>query len=259
MAEWTERVGARTKLALMLKGKLPRAVAAGLVEEDLDEIIQQGKAAEEADQDQRAQLAQLQVSRRERSVNATTLKEDEDALRDRLLPVVGDLNRMGEAQQALWLSTVSYKRYRVRELAPADPGGAAAAEEESGEADREDDEATDAPGAAEAPKRVRVERLDAPSRFRGTAGFCRGLLAPERAVIVARLAARGFSRDKVESLGQDAKALADQGSNLLQAAEATARESKAVEAQQARWSECRRMIKKACIGDAELAVQFAKC
>lgn len=258
MTEWTERMSARVKLAKALKAQMARSMTFGMVEEDLDEIIQQGEIAEEADLDQRAELAQHKVSRSERSISATKLKEEEDGLRDRLLPVVGDLERAGQRSQGLWLSTVSFARFRIRDLAPA--AGEVPAGGDADDAAAEDaHESGTLAEAGDAPQRVRVERQDAMNRFRGLAGFCRALLAPERVAIVARLEARGFSQARLEALGQDAKVLADLGRNLMKAAEATAREAEAAGRQQRRWRECRRMIRKACVGDAELAGLLAAC
>lgn len=246
-AYYTPRVGARAELAeMILNGHLERAKEEGLTEDDLNTLITTGREAQQADLEQRMELADMHSSRTERSLKAEDIFAREEKLRNRMLAVIGDLQK-SEPRLARWLSVLSFARFRFRELA----GEARGAEQEGGE------ELTE-----EIKKVERVERQDIPTRLEGLANFCTALCQPGREPVVEAFAARGYSRELIEQLGDDARELARLGRNRMVAAAATEREAAAVRAQSERWSQVRRMIRAVALGPGappELKAKLADC
>ncbi|MBI4956999.1 MAG: hypothetical protein HY908_33600 [Myxococcales bacterium] len=239
--QWTPRMQARTELARTLKDKhLGRATGAGLVAADLEGLVSHGDAAHEADRAQKAELTELFVARGERSATAEGFFTREDALRDRLPAVVGDLGQAGQRELAGWLARLSFARYRVRDLAPS-------ADATGGESD------------AEVVRVTRVEREDIATRLEKLGAFCTALAAPGREAIVAAFAARGLDAAAIASLGADADALAKLGRNKVRAASATALEAEHAKAHRDIWQRVRRMVRKAVAGDVALVAAFADC
>jgi len=256
VSQFTPRVANRTALAQLLRDQhMARAVQAGITQADLDVIIDAGTAAAKADAEQQEQLASLSAQRSERKVDKESAFEREDALRNRLPAVIGDLQASGPegTKLALWLSRLTFARYRFRPQTPAasaTPSAPAASPEEP----------APTPAEVEEVRRVeRVQREDAPTRSAGLTAFCQALLKPGREPIIAAFAARGLTRAEIEALGQAAEALAAAGRNVPLAAEATQRESDAVDAQKARWDQVRRMIRAAASGVPELSAKFSTC
>ncbi len=237
--QWTPRVTARAELAeLLAEAHWDRAEAVGLTAEDLATLGVEGRRAAEADRLQKEEIAAMSAERGARSALAGELFASEEALRDRLPAVIGDLNRAGDPLGG-FLSRLSFARYRFRELTPSPPASGGEAQELR---------------AVE-----RVQRTDAISRFHGLAAFCGALLRPGREAIVARLAARGFSEDRLRALGAEAEAYVAAGRNRPKAAPSTAVEADAVAAQKRVWIDVRRMIRKAVKGDPALEAKYAEC
>jgi hypothetical protein len=220
---YTARNGKRAELCEDIKrDHLPLAENAGITVAELDVIITEGGAAKEADRQQSVQLAALAADRSGRKVDAADIFAREEDLRDRLPMVVATLMRE-HPTQARWLSALTFSRYRMRELPVTD-------EELAADPDIK--------------KVARVERADIPTRLEGVANFCASLLEEGREAIVAQLEARAMPRAKLEELREDAADLAKLGRNLPAAAEATAREAAAVEAQSAVWAVARKALRK---------------
>lgn len=242
--QWTPETSARVKVARALQAKPELMKREGLLPRDLDVIITQGEAAQAADRDQQAQLAQLEVQRTNRKVEAKDLDAADADLRKRMPMVIQDLEEDANTRdQALWVSRLSFSRYRFRKLAPVIDAAAPPTDAE----------------VAVVEKVKRVVRQDAPSRFGGLAAFCFALLADDRRPIVERLAERGISAERLAELAGDAQAVADKGRNVKLAAEATEREEAAARAQRIKWSACEQAIRAACSGDRELALLLADC
>jgi hypothetical protein len=106
---------------------------------------------------------------------------------------------------------------------------------------------------------TRVERYDAPKRAAGLGAFCRALLEQGRDPIVAAFEARSLTRAQIESLAADAEAAAEAGRIVMQAAEATSRETAAAGAQRRNGQQVRRMVRKAVEGIPELEKKYAEC
>lgn len=243
-AQWTLRTDRRTALAEQLLNAPDRMRAAGLLARDLQIIVDNGQAARAADREQKAQLAEVATTRAGRKAQAAAVREREDWLRARLPLVVDDLRTAGESALADWLTLLSVKRYRYRELVRQ----AEATESAASEATR-----------AEAQRVERIERTDLLSRLSGLVAFCEVILAPGREPVVAALAARGFDRAALEALSEEADALVQAGNNQLVAAEATEREARHAAAQTAQWAKCRRAIRTAVEGDPTLERLLAGC
>lgn len=239
--QWSRKVANRGALCTKLLADAERMRKAGLLRRDLEVIITFGQAAQLADRDQQAQLASLEVLRGKRKVNAETLDEREDELKDRLPLVIVDLEGSDDETKrdlGRWLRAVSFKRYRYRDVADAPEVVV--------------DEAL-------ARRVARVERRDGPTRFDGMAAMCAVLRAPERAFIVEALEERGLSAAWLEDLQLDAEAAAAQGRNVKRAAEATSREEEAARQQRLSWAAARRAIHSACTGSDELLLLLADC
>ena len=98
----------------------------------------------------------------------------------------------------------------------------------------------------EAIRRVtRVRREDIPTRATALAALCRALLKPGREPIITAFEARGMPAGEIESLAQQAEALAEAGRNVKVAVEATDREAEAVAKQKRKWGLIRRMVRSA--------------
>lgn len=254
MDQWTPRTTARAELAEMLLGShAARARAAGLIEADLETVILHGRKAEQADRLQKEQLAQLNAERTMRKELNQEVSAREDALRDRLPAIIGALSDSNDAdarELGLWLSNLSFARYRFREITPSPAARQAM-----------DDESPCAPTDAAAELRAvkRVERADLVTRMRGLEAFCAALLRPGREPIVKLLASRGFSTDDLRSLAEDARQLVEMGRNVSRAAEATSVEAEAARAQNIAWRRLRRMVRKAVQGVPELEKKWAEC
>jgi hypothetical protein len=259
MDQWTPRVTARAELAELLLGPhLARAEAAGLSAGELGRLRELGRTAIEANRLQQEQLAEAAVQRTERALSLQDLFAREDALRDRLTAVAGDLTDSGlPTERALgqWLTDLSFARYRMRMAQPRPSAEArAAAAGEAGGAAGDD-------GAAPSELRsvVRVERADAVTRLNGLGAFCAALLRPGRERLVELFAARGLSADALLALQTDAQALADLGRNVRLPVDATAAEAEAAGAQRMLWTRLRRMLRKASLGVPELQRKLAEC
>lgn len=251
MHQWTKRTTARAELAEALRDRhLDRAQAAGIAKAELDEISFQGRKAEEADRVQKKQMATIAAERGAQKDLKVDVFAREDELRDRLPAVIRELWGMGDRHHARWLSSLSYARYRFREIKPADVREAP----EGTEPCATDDKETRVLRAVQ-----RVVKADAPTRAAGLAAFCQALLDPEGEVILKRLAERDFPPEALRKLAEDAQTLANMGKNVLRAAEATAEEAEAARAQLEAWQSVRRMVRKAVQGEPELERKWAEC
>jgi hypothetical protein len=253
VSQYTPRIANRTALATLIRDKhMARATQVGLTMADLNTLIDSGTAAARADAEQREQLAAGSAQRSERKAEKDALFDREDAMRNRLPAVIADLRASGQpasATLATWLERLTFARYRFRDLpAPAAVTEPATAAEQP------------TPAELEEIRRVqRVEREDVPTRSTALAAFCRAILKPGREAIVAAFSARGLPRAEIEVLGNDAEALAGAGRNVPLAAEATRRESDAVDTQKAKWEQVRRMMRAAVAGNAELKEKYGVC
>lgn len=242
MAYYTLKVRARRLLCEALLERPERVKAARLKPADLRKVIDTGKAAEEADGRQRAELAagSAEVTARAGEIAAALSQESE--LRDVMAAVAEDLADNGNATAATFVKRLSYARFRIRELAPTPADGE-----------------LPAPDAEKVRKLERVQREDQVARLDGLAGFLGAILEPGREPIVAELVERDFTAAGLTELAAKAKALAEQGRNLVLAAESTGAESTNVVAQAAKWTSIRRLVRKASAGDAELERLLAAC
>lgn len=250
MDQWTTRTKARSELAEMLRDRyLDRALAAGMTKRDLDDISMHGRKAEKADEAQKKELALIVAERGAQKDLKESIFAREDALRDRLPVIIGELWDANDRDSARWLSSVSYARYRFREIRLAEAPANESADACEGDAKE-----------AEVLRAVqRVERADVPTRAKGLAAFCDALLEPSFGAIGKRLAERGLSPDDLRVLGKDARRLSDMGRNVSRAAEATAIEAEAARAQLTIWQRTRRMLRKAVQGVPELEKKWAEC
>lgn len=241
IADWfTPTVKARADLGAALEAKgVPWLKARSLKLADVQTLVTKGREAQAADREQKAQLAEQAAERKGRSVDASEVSEREVVLSAVLPAVIDDLSKAGQLDEARWLAALSFARYRIRvTTVPVDPTSAS---------------------DAETKKVERVEKSDLATRADGLAALCEALRKPERAVIQAELAERGFDAAALEALEADAAAVAEQGRNTPRPVEATAREAEAVRAQRAKWSAVRRLVKRAVAGDKDLEALFAKC
>jgi hypothetical protein len=240
MPNWTPRVAAQKDLAVALLAKLERARAAGLREEDLRVLADQGAIAEAADRQQVEELTTHRVPMGARREQLGELAEEERRLRDVVTAVVDDLEAT-EPALAQFLARLSFARFRVRELKDA---GAAATDDGAGE-------------NAEVRSVTLVEREDRLSRTMALGRFCHALLQPGREAIVAAFDARGMT--DLAGLAARAEALAAEGPNVMRAAASTAREAAAVAAQTKKWKAVRRLVRRAVEGDPDLQPKLALC
>lgn len=247
---WTPKVTARAQLAELLHTKhAERARKVGLLLDELRAIGEHGRKASRADNLQKEQLA-MDVARRGHQKD---LREDayerEIALRDRIHAIVGELvdsSCPDERRLGLWLSNVSYARYRLRALeAPAAP-------DQTGEPIKDG-------GENQARVVKRVLRTDMVTRMRGLAAYCDALLEPEHAPIIARLERRGMPREDIEKLSADARELVRMGPNVKRPVPATLLEAEAVRAQNILWRRARLMIRRAVQGVPELERRWKEC
>jgi len=239
----TQRIEARTSLAGEL-GKpehAERRRRAGLVESDLATIVRTGAEAAVQDRLQHEDLAAQRQGQKDLLQAREIVETETEEIRNRLPAVIQDLAAVA-ATQALagWLAVASFDRFRVREVTPAAPTGTPPA----------------APAAHE-----RVTREDRMSRAHSLAQFLQAILQPERAAIVEALGQRGMNRDRLTKLAQTAETLVGKLGDkaVLKPAEATEREAAAVAAQKLKWEACRRMIRAAVRGNADLERLWAAC
>lgn len=233
---YSKRVHARGELAKRLKGKLERAKAEGIVEEDLDAIAAAADDAREADREQKAQLAEDDADRSGRADATDDVLARGDKLRNRMPAVIQSLTEQGHVADARFATALSYARFRMRNLPPVDP------------------ELAENPDV----KRVEaVEREDKLTLLSGLANLTKTLLG--RPTIVAELTRRGLDEAALTQLQADAEAGWAAGKNQRQAAEATRRESDACKRQKAKWDANRAMIRDAVKGDPELEALYAEC
>ena len=104
MDTFNDRVSARTALAERLQSThaaLAREV--GILPDDLDAILREGRAAASADAEQRAQEAEQSTTISIRAAALATLRTRETELRARIPAVVADLERGGDTDLALFL------------------------------------------------------------------------------------------------------------------------------------------------------------
>lgn len=255
MDQWTPRTKARSELAETLRDRhLDRAQRAGITKRDLDDISMHGRKAEKADEAQKKELALIAAERGAQKDLKESVFEREDSLRDRLPVVIGELWDAKERDSARWLTSVSFARYRFREIRSGEPPAAESA------TDGVAGDCAMSKKEAEVLRAVqRVERADVPTRAKGLAAFCDALLDPSFEPIGKRLSERGFDRDTLTALSNDARRLSDMGRNVSRAAEATAIEAEAARAQLTTWQRVRRMMRKAVQGVPELEKKWAEC
>jgi hypothetical protein len=203
-------------------------------------LARDAAAAKEADREQREELAENATDRKAKSESAASLSEREGKLVAALPAVIGDLARGGNEKLATFLAKLSFARYRVR-VVDVDPASPAPDE------------------GAELKAVERVERADIATRASGLAALCKALRKPGREPIVAELSERGIDAAALDDLSIDAEAVAAQGRNQARAAAATDRELAAVRLVKARWSELRRLLRRAVKGDKDLEVLYAAC
>lgn len=256
MDQWTPRTKARAELAEMLRDQyMDRALAAGLTKKDLDDISMHGRKAEQADEEQKTELALIAAERGAQKDLKESVFAREDGLRDRLPMIIGELWDANERDSARWLTNVSYARYRFREIRPPAPEPSSKVETE----ETEDCEPKKTPEAQVIRAVQRVERADVATRAKGLAAFCDALLEPGFEPIGKRLSERGYGADILRTLSEDARRLSDMGPNVRRAAKATAIEAEAARAQLNLWQRSRRMLRKAVQGVADLEKKWGEC
>jgi hypothetical protein len=243
MDTFNDKVSARTALAERLQsthGTLAREV--GILPEDLDVIVREGRAAADADAEQRAQEAEQSTTISIRAAALATLRTRETELRARIPAVVADLERGGDPDLALFLRRLSFERFQLREVRPEAEAPAPSPEE------------------SEVLRRVtRVVREDDLTRLAGLVKWVEAVLESGREPIVRALANRGLSAEALRALADDARAAVAEGPNLRRALEATEREKDAVLAQRARWNSIRKLVRLAAKRDREIATLLAAC
>ena len=249
MGQYNPRIAARTALARLLRDQfMAQATAAGITQADLETIIDAGTNAALADAQQHEQIAVASAERSKRKAQKDAVFQKEDALRNRLPAVIEDVRVGGEPNLALWLEHLSFARYRFREFAPEEPTTPAAPAEPTPTTEDEDI------------RRVtRVRREDVPTRARALSALCHALLKPGREPIITAFEARGMPAAEIESLAQQAEAVADAGRNLMPGVEATDREAEAVANQKRKWIQIRRMVRSAIVGVPDLEAKYAEC
>lgn len=243
MDMFNDKVKARTVLAERLQtthGDLAREV--GILPEDLDVIVREGRGAEQADAEQREQEAVQSSAISLRAGGLAMLRERESGLRARIPAVVGDLERGGNTDLALFLRRLSFERFQLREIRP--DGDAPAPSEAEAEAVR---------------RVVRVAREDDLTRLDGLVKWIEAVREPGREPIVRALASRGLSGDALSALADDARAAVAAGPNLRRVLEATERETAAVIAQRTRWNSIRKLVRLAAKREAAIATLLADC
>lgn len=243
MAYYTLKVRARRLVAEAIAQDEARVRKGRLKKADLEKVASTGLAAEQADGQQRQDLAVGSIAVSERAQTSVVLVDAEQELRDVLPAVVEGLEEAGHASLALFFKRVSYARYRVRELAPDDT-----------------DATPPTAGEAETLKKLQwLEREDQPARFAALSGFVTALLATGREPIVTELEERGFTRAGLEALAAHAKAASEAGPNRQLRTDASKVESDNVLAQQKKWKAIRRLVRRAVAGDPALERMFAAC
>lgn len=243
MDTYNDKVKGRTAIGEALQTTYrARAAEVGLLDEDLDVIVTQGRIAAQADAEQQMQQAEQSADISLKAADIADALERETALRARVPAVVHDLEAAGLARLALVLRRVSFERFRVQELKP--PADAPPPTEEE---------------AAELKRLARVAREDHVTRLNGLAQWIEAMRAPGREAIVEALARRGLSADALTALETDARTLARQGRNVRQRLASTTREAAAVEAQRTRWNAVRRLVRLAARREPALAALLAAC
>ena len=236
------RVRSRGQLAVALRKpeNAERVGRAGLRNSDLETIQVSGEQAERYDREQHADLADKRNELATTAVQWKEIDSESEQLRNRLPAAAADL----EADPALepharWVQTVSFERFRIRRI-----GQAPATEE-----------------GQESFELKRVVRVDKVSRAQELLHFLRALLDPARAPIVAALEARGFDRNRLSDLANQAEGYLArvQVSTKMVGSEASQLESEAVARQKKQWDACKRMLRVAVQGDPTLERLFAAC
>lgn len=244
---WTPEVTARAQLAELLRTQYAeRAREAGLLLDELEAIADHGRRAHDADNLQKEQLATDAAKRGSQKDLREDVYAREEAFRDRLRPIVGELLASPCAEErrlGVWLSHLSFARYRFREIKKlrTEPLGAGG---DVGE---------------EATALRRVLREDMTTRMSGLAAFCEAILECGREPIVRRFDARGMSREAIEGLAEDARKLVRMGPNLKRPVPATMIEAEAVRSQRELWQRIRKLIRKAALGVPELERRWKSC
>jgi len=250
MPTYGKRVEARTTLAREL-GKdahRERRAGAGLLDDDLAFVVRKGEEAQAHDREQREQLAANRQGVSEQLEARERFDTEQEALRDRLAAVALDLTQDAATRNlAGWLENAAFERFHIRIVRTETPPPATPA--------------TPEPPATPTDTRHRVRARDRLSIAQETTQFGRAILEPDRGPIVTMLGRRGFGRERLSALATTAEALVQRlgGRAMLQAAEATRLEAEAVAAQKERWEACRRMIRTAVSGNAELERLWAAC
>jgi hypothetical protein len=241
---YNARIDARTTVSqeLAKAEHADRCARAGLLPADLLEIVRLGNEARTQDRLQHEDLASQRKDQQDVVRTRDTFEEEQEELRRRLPAVVLDLAAAPATEPlSRWLAAASFDRFRIRTATP--PAAAPS---------------TPAPAA---PDRERVAREDRLSRAQSATQFLQSLLQPERAPIVEALGRRGMGRERLETLGRTAETLVGRLGDkaVLKRSDATAREAAAVAAQKEKWDACRRMIRAAVQGHADLERLFAAC
>lgn len=243
MDMFNSKVRARTVLAERLQTThATLARQTGILPEDLDVIVREGRAAAEADAEQRAQEAEESSTISLRAGALASLREREAELRARIPAVVADLERGGDADLALFLRRLGFERFQLREIRP-----------EAGVP-------VPSPAESEAVRRVtRVAREDDITRLDALVKWIEAVLEPGREPIVRAMSLRGCTAETLGSLAEDARAAVAAGPNQRRVLEATEREKDAVIAQRTRWSSIRKLVRLAAKRDREIATLLADC
>jgi len=246
---FNSRVQARTILAKLLRSPTysDLLAKAGLCEADLATIQENGERAEQYDRKQHDDLGAQRQTIAVAAEEGRQFEEEKEHLRNRVTAVIADLKNTDPAQ-AGWLASVAFDKMRVVVRDPAVQPGAAPID-------------PNAPAAPAKPVKEMVERRDRYARTLAAAQFSAALLEPERKAVVKAMAKRGFPERRLQTFHALAQGLTDRlgGVENLKASDFTRLESEAVTAQKLHWDACRRMIRVAVQGDAELERLWAAC
>ena len=243
---FNSRVQARTVLARKLRSPTysDNLAKAGLCEADLTTIQENGERAEQYDRKQHDDLGAQRQTIAVAAEEGRQFEGEYEHLRNRIPAVVADLKSTDPAL-AGWLTSVAFETMRVVVRDPALQPGAD----------------PNAPAAPAKPVKEMVERRDRYARTLAAAQFSAALLEPERKSVVRAMAKRGFPEKRLQAFHALAQSLTDRlgGVENLKASDFTRLESEAVTVQKLHWEACRRMIRVAVQGDAELERLWAAC
>ena len=253
LLHFNSRVRGRTTLAttLLLPKYSDLITNVGLRDADLAEIRENGELAENYDRKQHDDLGTQRQTIAVAAEEGRKFEEEHEHVRNRISAVIADI-KPTDPSLAGWLSKVAFENMRLVVREPAVQPGTPPT----------DPNAPVAPPAAPAkPVKEMVERRDRYARALAAAQFSAALLEPERKVVVRAMAQRGFPEKRLQAFHALAQSLTDRldGTESLPASDFTRLEAEAVTAQKLRWDACRRMIRQAVQGDAELERLWAAC